>query len=192
MNEQTKKKERKIYIKTEEHRKHLSESRKGIKFSESHLKALSESHKGKTFKHSEETKRKIRESNLGKKRSQETKDKLKVTRSRQIIKPLPIETRRRMSLERKGDKCYAWKGGITKINLSIRNSFEYRLWREAVFKRDSYTCVWCGKRGGKLNADHIKPFCNYPELRFSIDNGRTLCIECHKTTETYGPKARNK
>ena len=78
-----------------------------------------------------------------------------------------------------------WKGGITPLNQKIRGSVEYRLWRESVFKRDKYTCVWCGEVGGKLNADHIKPFAYYPELRFAIDNGRTLCVECHKTTESY-------
>lgn len=85
----------------------------------------------------------------------------------------------------------SWKGGITPINHLIRTSREYKLWRTAVFQRDKYTCVWCGIKGGNgetvvLNADHIKPFYLYPELRFAIDNGRTLCIDCHKTTDTYG------
>lgn len=93
-----------------------------------------------------------------------------------------------------GEKHPNWKGGYVKhLDKRIRKSLEYRLWRKSVFERDNYTCVWCGKRGCKLNADHIKPFAFFPELRFAIDNGRTLCVECHKTTETYGrPKSKQK
>lgn len=73
-----------------------------------------------------------------------------------------------------------WKGGITPLNVKIRTSREYNLWRIAVFERDGYACILGGKEhGNKLNADHIKPFSTHPELRFAIDNGRTLCVSCH-------------
>jgi 5-methylcytosine-specific restriction endonuclease McrA len=78
------------------------------------------------------------------------------------------------------------RGGITPINKLIRTSFAYLNWRKSVFERDNYTCQMCGNRGGKLNADHIKPFSIYLDLRFDLDNGRTLCVDCHKTTPTYG------
>ncbi len=97
-----------------------------------------------------------------------------------------------MSLARQGEKSHRWKGGISKIHKRIRHSIEFKLWREAVFERDNYTCRFCGWRGGILHPDHIKPFAYFPELRFSIDNGRTLCVDCHKNTDTFGIKANKK
>lgn len=107
-----------------------------------------------------------------------------------------LETRRKISEAHKGERSYMWKGGITSINEQIRRSLEYKLWRESVFERDNYTCVWCGARGGQgkrvdLHADHVKSFAYYPELRFAIDNGRTLCVPCHKTTDNYGGRNIN-
>ncbi len=87
-----------------------------------------------------------------------------------------------------GEKNGMWKGGITPLNKKIRNSTKYKIWRKAVFERDNYTCILCFKMGGYLEADHIKPFSLFPELRFEIDNGRTLCKPCHKETDTWGYK----
>lgn len=97
--------------------------------------------------------------------------------------------------KRSGENCHLWKGGITTENHKIRDSLEMNIWRKAVFERDNYTCVWCRSRNGNgkkiiIHADHIKPFAYFPELRFAIDNGRTLCKPCHKTTDTFGTKAR--
>lgn len=68
----------------------------------------------------------------------------------------------------------------------IRQSARYKAWRTLVFETDNYTCRDCKQHGGYLHADHIKPFALYPELRFEVSNGRTLCIPCHKKTGTYG------
>ena len=59
-------------------------------------------------------------------------------------------------------------------------------WRLAVFERDDYTCRHCGQRGGRLQAHHIQPYKKHPELRHDLDNGLTLCIECHKKTDSFG------
>lgn len=101
------------------------------------------------------------------------------------------ETKQKMRVPHpwnQGEKHRSWKGGITPINEKIRKTREYMEWRHAVFVRDNYTCQECQKHGGNLHADHIKPFFLYPELRFDINNGRTLCIPCHRKTPTYGNK----
>ena len=89
-----------------------------------------------------------------------------------------------------GEKSHLWKGGITPINKAIRSSLEYEEWRRKVFERDLYTCQDCGQIGGYLQADHIKPFAYFPDLRFELSNGRTLCIDCHKKTDTYMGRAK--
>jgi len=78
-----------------------------------------------------------------------------------------------------GSRSHHWRGGITPKNLRIRNSLKYRIWRGKCFKRDNWTCQNCSYRGKGLEVDHIKPFCLFPRLRFTIKNGRTLCKDCH-------------
>lgn len=92
------------------------------------------------------------------------------------------ETKKKISenhADTSGINSGSWKGGVTPIHERIRKSKEYILWRTAVFTKDNYSCAKCGEKDGKLNADHIKPFALYPELRFAIDNGQTLCKKCH-------------
>lgn len=91
-----------------------------------------------------------------------------------------------------GESHYNWKGGITPLRTKLYFSKEYKIWRTAVFVRDDFTCQICGKKGGELNADHIKPWASYPELRYAIDNGRTLCIDCHRATDTWGVRPHDK
>lgn len=101
-----------------------------------------------------------------------------------------METRLKLSKAKMGSNAPMWKGGVTKLNNSERKifmyTFEYRNWRKLVFERDKYTCKFCGQVGGRLNADHIKPYALYPDLRIDVNNGRTLCEPCHRTTSTYG------
>lgn len=132
----------------------------------------------KKYIHTEEHNKKVSESKIG-------------TKNYMYGKKPSISTRLKMSIAHKGARSYLWRGGINKINDTIRKSVQYKIWREAVFKRDNYKCIWCGKKGSSLNADHIKPFAYHPELRFDVNNGRTLCLGCHKTTETYGHKCIN-
>lgn len=91
------------------------------------------------------------------------------------------EQRRRISRScRRGPNHHKWKGGKRTENKKARECVEYRLWREEVYQRDNWTCIFCQKRGGELEADHIKRFADYPELRYEPTNGRTLCVACHK------------
>ncbi len=125
---------------------------------------------------------------MGHKHSEETKRKIglrSANRSPEVIK--------KISNSLMGAKNANWRGGITPINRKERDSHESRLWRRAVWERDNYTCIWCGRKKSesvKIHADHIKPFAYFPELRLAIDNGRTLCIDCHKTTETFGSNCK--
>ena len=86
--------------------------------------------------------------------------------------------------DQSGDKNPNWKGGINPINANIRSSNKFKQWRSEVFKRDNWTCQKCGARSKKnkyvrIEAHHIKPFAKYPDLRFDVNNGITLCKKCH-------------
>ena len=101
----------------------------------------------------------------------------------------------KQTLSISGDKSPNWKGGLTPINEIIRSSARHKNWRMSVFERDDYTCRKCGAKSGIgktviLNAHHIKEFSLYPELRFELSNGITLCEPCHIQTDSYRGKPK--
>ena len=79
----------------------------------------------------------------------------------------------------RGENNPSWRGGKSTELHRLRVSAAFKEWREFVFERDDYTCRECGQRGGVLHPHHIKPFAKYPDLRFDVSNGVTLCVGCH-------------
>lgn len=95
----------------------------------------------------------------------------------------------RPKLNMRGKNNPNWKGGTYGTERhKLMGQVEYKNWRTAVFKRDNYTCQHCNVSNVKLEADHIIPYIADKTKVFDINNGRTLCQECHKKTDTWGHK----
>lgn len=129
----------------------------------------------------EETKLKISKTNKGQKRTAETIKNISISKKGTVSwnsgKPY---------LKIRGENHHNWKGGKSGERRKEMGRIEYVEWRRQIFRRDDYTCQNCKKRGVELHADHIKPWATYPELRYDINNGRALCVPCHRKTDTYG------
>lgn len=144
------------------------------------LRSVSESLKGRRITWAD----KIGEAQRGKVISPEQRKKLSLAC---MGRPAPNKGKRKATHPDEirygmpGAAHWNWKGGISPENTRLRQSSEYKAWRQAVFARDNWTCQKCGKRGGAMEADHIKLFSRHPELRFAVENGRTLCkAPCHR------------
>lgn len=83
----------------------------------------------------------------------------------------------------RGSDNSQWKGGQCYLRHTWMSRYEYKEWRAAVFARDAYTCQMCSKISkGDIQAHHIRPWRDFPKLRFEVDNGITLCEGCHLST----------
>jgi len=156
---------------------------------------------------------------IGWKLSEETKKKLSRIKKELGTKPpspkgkkYSKEHRENMARVRRGDKSHFWKGGISPLHHLLRTCWKYNEWRTQIYKRDNYTCQHCEVRGGKLSADHYpKSFATFlreiQEIEPNKDRwfeiaikyeplwkaeGRTLCLACHKKTDTFGWKGVQK
>lgn len=88
-----------------------------------------------------------------------------------------------------GKNHWNWKGGVNVVNSIARKSLEYKLWQDACFARDGYTCQKYGTVGGDIHVHHIQNFSTNVELRYAIDNGVTLSKKAHiEFHRKYGRK----
>ncbi len=103
----------------------------------------------------------------------------------------------------------AYRGGVTRLRVLIRNSKMYKQWKDLVYQRDRYKCVTCGTYGDRrtLECHHVnKEFAeilqefiaHYNKYTlpkdeqillmlasvyapfWDVKNGQTLCKNCHK------------
>ena len=154
-----------------------------------HIQAVLAARRGR--KASPATRLRLRVSHLGKRVSDATRAKM-------------AETARRNRAQRSGPNSHLWRGGLTALTKLIRSSAQYAQWRTAIFRRDNFTCIFCGEHGGELNADHF-PITFSEIIRghnittiadalacvelWDTNNGRTLCRECHLKTPTFGGRS---
>ena len=95
-----------------------------------------------------------------------------------------VDTRKKISASLQGIELGEWSGFKESVNQLVRKSCDYVKWRDKVFKRDKYACQKCGAKCGggvvvELHAHHIRGFAQHPKLRFEVNNGTTLCVDCH-------------
>ena len=191
---------------SEETKKKIGIGNKNKIVSDETKEKLRKANKGKII--SIETRRKISESQKGRiggfkgrHHSENTKKKLRYISIKNGNKPPSslgkhhsLETRMKISVNQIGKKNHNWKGGRVALRELIRKSFEYRQWRSDVFTRDNFICQECFVKGGIFEAHHKKEFSIildenniktlYDAIRceelWNINNGVTLCKDCHK------------
>jgi hypothetical protein len=128
--------------------------------------------------------------NKGKKLSKEHCKNLSLSHigkdNHQLGRKHTISTRIKMSVKRLGIDIKNWNGFVSDNNKLERIKFRNEI-QNKVFERDNYTCQMCGTHGGYLQVDHIQSWVDYIDLRFDINNCRTLCMDCHYFI-TFGKK----
>ncbi|MCK5601599.1 hypothetical protein KAR91_07020 [Candidatus Pacearchaeota archaeon] len=133
-------------------------------------------------KHSVKSREKMRLARLGKTNSNNRNNKISSTRKK-LIKMGKIKITG--CVINIGENHWNWKGGIAPLHKVMRAKSMWKIWREAVFLRDNFTCQnknceFCqNKIGVVLHPHHIIPVAVRKDLVFNIHNGITYCEDFH-------------
>lgn len=156
---------------------------KGVKFTEEHKRKISEAHKG--MKYSQEFCDKQREIHMGKKyhtvpHSNETKERISKTKKENPTRYWLGKKRPNMT----GELNSQYIKDRTKLKKGEdKRHSAYQDWSKNVKKRDNWKCKMSNQDCcGRLESHHILNWVDYPELRYEINNGITLCHFHHPKT----------
>jgi hypothetical protein len=141
-----------------------------------------------------QTLQKYRLNNLGKKLSQEIKDKISKSKKGQTYnkgkkrsEEFKEKCRKRM-LGKYKELAISYKKDRTLLKKSENKMLNsaYMQWSKDIKNRDKWKCKLLNNEcKGRLEAHHIFNWIEYPELRYLLTNGITLCQFQH-------PKGREK
>ena len=94
--------------------------------------------------------------------------------------------------ERRGENHQNWNHEKTDKERRTERSYPgYREWRKKVLERDNYTCQKCMETSKSLQAHHIESYNINKHLRTVLDNGVTLCVDCHDNFHHIYGKGNN-
>jgi hypothetical protein len=100
-----------------------------------------------------------------------------------IGKCLSEKTRQKLSLAKSGKNNPNYNLKLTDEDRQNKRT-QITTWKNQVKNRDKYICQKCGyigkKNDGIMEAHHINNYKNFKNQRLYIDNGLTLCFECHR------------
>ena len=80
-----------------------------------------------------------------------------------------------------GENSHHWIPDRTKLaKRQERNDMAYKDWRRQVWLRDNFKCKIANPDClGRIESHHILGWTAYPELRYEVNNGITLCHAHH-------------
>lgn len=118
---------------------------------------------------------------FGKDKSQEILQNMSVASRKASERPEVSEKRASAKRGLFGEKSNRWIKDRSKLaKKQIRNDYAYQEWRRLVWVRDGFTCqLKDNDCKSKIIGHHILPWRDYPELRYEINNGITLCHYHH-------------
>jgi hypothetical protein len=157
-----------------EKQKYCSNKCVGLKVSRGNKHALG-------YKHSEEAKKKISEAFLGHKHPRwkggVEKFPTCLVCNVRLSSVKTVHCRKHAFELKRGANHPNWKNGVSKHVHNVSEP-KYKEWRMSVFTRDGFKCKLCSTKNN-LQAHHILRWADYPEFRYDINNGITLCRAHH-------------